>query len=37
MASAMVLVGAIVLGQLSGSGPGGSLPTPEDDPSNPRP
>lgn len=35
--SGLVVVGAVLIGMLASTGPSSSLPTPEDDPSNPRP
>ena len=37
LVSGMVIVGAVLIGALASTGPSGNLPTPEDDPTNPRP
>ena len=37
LVSGMVVVGAFLIGALASTGESGSLPTPEDDPTNPRP
>lgn len=37
LVSGMVIVGAFLIGALASTGPSGNLPTPEDDPTNPRP
>lgn len=37
LVSGMVVVGAFLIGVLASTGPSGNLPTPEDDPTNPRP
>jgi hypothetical protein len=37
LVSGMVIVGAFLIGALASTGPAGSQPTPEDDPTNPRP
>lgn len=37
LVSGMVVVGAFLIGALASTGPAGSQPSPEDDPTNPRP
>ena len=37
LVSGMVIVGALLIGALASTGPAGTQPTPEDDPTNPRP